>query len=82
MAPLKSKTVLQFPSGADPYTTSSTSILTQEDKDFIADGFAFDINPTRTGEVCRYLRFIIRANNCSDTQLQITELKFWGAYAE
>jgi hypothetical protein len=74
--------ILQFPSGADPYTIASSSILTEEDKEFLADGFGFAIDPARTGEAFKYLRFIIRETNFGDTQLQITELKFWGAYAE
>jgi hypothetical protein len=75
--------IIQFPSGADPYTVSSSSILTQEDKDFIAEGFGFDIDPTRTSEAFKYLRFVVRATNAGgDTNAQITELKFWGAYAE
>jgi hypothetical protein len=74
--------IIQFPSGANPYTTGSSSVLTQEDKDFIAAGFGFDIDPIHTGEPYRYLRFVVRSTNYVGAQLQITELKFWGAYAE
>jgi hypothetical protein len=72
--------VIQFPSGANPYITNP--VLTQEDLDFIAAGFEFDIDPVHTSEPFRYLRFAIRSMNHTGTQIQITELKFWGAYAD
>jgi hypothetical protein len=73
--------VIQFPSGANPYITNP--VLTQEDLDFVAAGFGFDIDPVHTSEPFRYLRFAIRSMNSSvGTQIQLTELKFWGAYAD
>jgi hypothetical protein len=72
--------VIRFPSGANPYI--GNPVLTQEDLDFIAEGFEFDIDPVHTSESFRYLRFAIRSMNYNGTQIQITELKFWGAYAD
>jgi hypothetical protein len=72
--------VIRFPSGASPYIQNP--VLTQEDQDFIAEGFGFDIDPVHASEPFRYLRFAIRSMNFSGTQIQITELKFWGAYAD
>jgi hypothetical protein len=74
--------ILQFPSGANPYIT--TPVLTQEDRDLIAAGFGFETDPVHASEPFRYLRFVIRATNGFPNVAfhQITELKFWGAYAE
>jgi hypothetical protein len=74
--------MIQFPSGADAFTQNMVSNLTQEDRDFIAEGFAFDIDPARASEQFRYLRFVVRATNVPGAQnQQMCELKFWGAYA-
>jgi hypothetical protein len=75
--------IIQFPSGANPFI--SNPVLTQEDRDFVAAGFGFDIDPVHASEAFRYLRFVVRSTNTNitvATTIQITEMKFWGAYAE
>jgi hypothetical protein len=72
---------IQFPSGVSPYLRDP--VLTPADVDFIAEGFGFDTDPVHAYEPFRYLRFAIRSMNSSvGTQIQLTELKFWGAYAD
>ncbi|MDR1225212.1 MAG: DUF4959 domain-containing protein [Tannerella sp.] len=76
---------LQLPSGARVWT--NTPVLTQEDREFIESGFGFDMDPVHTSEQFKYLRFVIRGQNTygirgEQSNIQITELKFWGAYAD
>lgn len=69
--------VLTLPSGkTDPNT------LTDEDREFIAAGFEFEMDPQYSDQPFRYLRFVIRENREANTQIQLAELKFWGAYKE
>lgn len=68
---------LELPSGStDP------SQLTNEDVQFIKDGFEFEIDPAYADQPFRYLRFAVYKNNAPASQVQLAELKFWGAYAE
>jgi hypothetical protein len=74
--------VIRFPSGANPFTTAP--VLTADDNAFIAAGFGFDIDPVHASEPFKYLRFVVRSmnNNHGGSQIQMTELMFWGAYAD
>jgi len=69
---------LVLPSGqTDPNS------LTSEDREFIAAGFEFEIDPEQANNAYQYLRFVIREQRANSlTQMQVCELKFWGAYAE
>lgn len=69
--------ILTLPSGqTDPNS------LTEEDREFIAAGFEFEMDPLYADTPFRYIRFVIRENRESNTQIQLSELKFWGAYDE
>jgi hypothetical protein len=69
--------VLTLPSGeTDP------SLVTEEDREFIRAGFEFEMFPEKANEPFRYLRFVIRESKASHTQIQLAELKFWGAYQD
>lgn len=68
--------ILELPSGeTDP------NKLTSEDQEFIRAGFEFEIDPQYSDTPFRYIRFVIRRNTDLGAQIQLSELKFWGAYA-
>ncbi|GGC39282.1 hypothetical protein GCM10011386_34200 [Parapedobacter defluvii] len=69
--------VMQLPSG-----TMSPSELTNEDRDYIRSGFVYDIDTEQAGKPYRYLRFVVHKTNTGVPQFMISELKFWGAYAD
>jgi hypothetical protein len=72
--------ILTFPSGMAT-DVANAPFLTTEDQVFVAAGFEFEIDPVYANQPFRYIRFVIRKNN-STTQIQLCELKFWGAYAD
>ncbi|MDR3245788.1 MAG: DUF4959 domain-containing protein [Prevotellaceae bacterium] len=71
--------VIQFPSGTPNNVNSVTSA---EDIAFVKNGFSFDIDPDKTSYPCRYLRFVIKKTNNGANYIQVSELAFWGAYAD
>jgi hypothetical protein len=73
--------VLKFPSGiaAD---VANANLLTTEDKAFVSSGFEVEVDPAYSDQTFRYIRFLIRENNTPVAQIQLSELQFWGAYAE
>lgn len=69
--------VLELPSGeTDP------NKLTNEDQEFIKAGFEFEMDPLFANTPFRYIRLVIRKQNQATSQIQLGELKFWGAYAK
>jgi hypothetical protein len=73
--------VLKLPSGIATIADNA-NLLTAEDKDFVAAGFEFEIDPAYSDQPFRYIRFVIRKNNTTIPQIQFCELKFWGAYSD
>jgi hypothetical protein len=72
-----SNCILTLPSGeTDP------NKLTGEDQEFIRAGFEFEIDPQYSDTPLRYIRFVLRRNTDLGAQIQLSELKFWGAYAD
>ncbi|WP_320908917.1 MULTISPECIES: DUF5126 domain-containing protein [Bacteroides] len=68
---------LTLPSGAtDP------NLLTNEDTEFIKAGFEVEMDPKYANEPFRYIRFVVRECREPSAQIQLSELKFWGAYKE
>lgn len=72
--------ILSFPSGAP--NNAAPSQLTSEDQEFIRAGFEFEMDPQYANTPFRYIRLVIRSQNQVTSQIQLGELKFWGAYAE
>jgi hypothetical protein len=72
--------VIIFPSGIAP-DVANAAYLTAEDQAFVAAGFEVEIDPAYANQPFRYVRFVIRKNNDTN-QIQLAELKFWGAYAD
>jgi hypothetical protein len=70
---------LRLPSGI-AYTLDGT--ITNEDDQFIRAGFEFEIFPEMTGKAFRYLRFWVKDTNTHASQVNICEIKFYGAYAD
>jgi len=71
---------LQLPSGI---IHQNGGTLTSEDTQFIEAGFQFDILPEMTTKAYRYIRFYIKdATYVGMAQLQISQLVFYGAYAD
>jgi hypothetical protein len=69
--------IVRLPSGnTDP------TLLTDEDRTFIQNGFEFEIDPQVSDQPFRYLRFVCKKWNNPQPYLQIVELKFWGIYAD
>lgn len=69
--------VLELPSGAN-----TPGLLTSEDEEFVKAGFEVLIDPQFADTPFRYLRFVIRESREPNGQIQVTELKFWGAYKD
>lgn len=66
---------VKLPSGqTDP------NMLTQEDLDYITNGFEYEVDPQLAERRFRYLRFVIKETNNGAPQFQIGEIKVWGAY--
>lgn len=72
--------VLAFPSGAP--NNALPSQLTSEDQEFLRQGIEFEMDPQYANSPFRYIRLVIRSQNQVTSQIQLSELKFWGAYAE
>jgi hypothetical protein len=53
--------------------------LSDEDQQFVRDGFLFEMDPAMAGKAFRYLRFCITATNTDQAQLQMSEMRFWGS---
>lgn len=68
---------MRLPSGA---TTPAT--LTNEDQEFIRAGIEHEIDADKTSMPFRYIRFCVYSTNTGVPQFMISELKFWGAYAD
>lgn len=68
---------MRLPSGA---TTPAT--LTNEDQEFVRAGIEYEIDADKTDIPFRYIRFCVYSTNTGVPQFMISELKFWGAYAE
>jgi hypothetical protein len=73
--------VLTFPSGIVT-DASNAALLTDEDKAFVTAGFEIEIDPVYSDQPFRYIRFVLRENNTATSQIQLNQLKFWGAYAD
>jgi hypothetical protein len=56
--------------------------LTGEDQEFIRSGFEFDVDPQYSDTPLQYIRFVIRHSTDNGSQIQLSELKFYGSYAE
>ena len=69
---------VSLPSGA----RLSSDPITQEDRDFLANGFDFDIDEDVNGLPFRYLRLVEYQQNDGSAQFQLGELKFFGAYSD
>jgi hypothetical protein len=69
---------LVLPSGA----TMSGDVLTDEDKEFIRNGFEFEIDPDKINIPCRYIRLVIKKSNIVGSRPggQMGEMQFFGAY--
>lgn len=66
---------VKLPSGeTDP------NLLTQEDRDYVAAGFEFEMDPQYGDQSFRYLRFVLKETNIGLPHFMISEIKFWGAY--
>lgn len=66
---------VELPSGeTDP------NLLTQQDHEFITNGFEFEVNPELAGQHFRYLRFVVKETNTKQAVFHLAELKVWGAY--
>ena len=68
---------LTLPSG-----TTDPNALTNEDIEFVKAGFEVEMDPQYANEPFRYIRFVIRECREPSAQIQLSELKFWGAYKE
>ncbi len=68
---------MRLPSGA---TTPAT--LTNEDQEFVRAGIEYEIDSDKTDKSFRYIRFCVYSTNTSVPQFMISELKFWGSYAD
>ncbi len=53
-----------------------------EDIEFVKAGFEVEMDPQYANKPYRYIRFVIRKNREPSAQIQLSELKFWGAYQE
>jgi hypothetical protein len=53
--------------------------LSDEDQQFVRDGFLFEMDPAMAGKAFRYLRFCIKSTNSDVPQIQMCEMRFWGA---
>src|SRR5690606_15995025 len=69
---------VKLPSGqTDP------AALTAEDRDFVAAGFEFEIDPQFANQNFRYIRFVVRQGNWPNQAFfQVSQIKFWGVYAD
>jgi hypothetical protein len=71
-----------FPSGLAPISASAPN-LTADDREFVSSGFQVTMDPANTDKACRYVRFVIRDfNDGKFGTNQITELQFFGSYAD
>ncbi|MFA7491927.1 MAG: DUF5126 domain-containing protein [Proteiniphilum sp.] len=68
---------MRLPSGA-----TSPATLTNEDQVFVRAGIEFEIDADKTSMPFRYIRFCVYSTNTNVPQFMISELKFWGAYAD
>jgi len=68
---------MRLPSGA-----TNPNDLTNEDRDFIGAGFEYEIDPDKTDQPFQYIRFCVYSTNTGVPQFMISELKFWGSYAD
>jgi hypothetical protein len=73
--------VMALPSGIVT-NADNAALLTDEDKAFVAAGFEVEIDPAYSDQPFRYVRFVLRENNHISTQIQLSEIMFWGAYAD
>jgi hypothetical protein len=71
--------VIEFPSGT---LNNVNSVTSAEDIEYVRNGFFFDVDPNKTNVPCRYIRYVVKKINNGANYLQLSELKFWGAYVE
>jgi hypothetical protein len=67
-------------SGATKYV-AGMALSAEDIAKYLSDGFDFDMD-TEITEGFRYLRWVVNDTNVSPTDLQIDDIKFWGAYTE
>jgi len=68
---------MRLPSGA-----TNPNDLTNEDREFIRAGIEYEIDPDKTDQSFQYIRFCVYSTNTGVPQFMISELKFWGSYAD
>jgi hypothetical protein len=72
-----------LPSGMTTDEQAKARQGTAEDNAFIAAGFNFNIDPAKVDKPFRYLRFVVEeSNHAYGGLITVSELQFWGRYAE
>jgi hypothetical protein len=73
--------VVRLPSGANGIDGDYT-VTTAEDRTAIEAGFDFEIDPDYAFQSFRYIRWVVHKCAIPQNMTQISELKFFGQYAE